>query len=36
MSCVAFRRAGREPSCNLEISPTGVAAWKNACRPGSP
>ena len=31
MSCVALRRAGREPSCSREISSTGVAAWKNAC-----
>ena len=36
MSRVGLRFAGREPSCSREISSTGVAAWKNAARPGSP
>ena len=36
MSRVSRRRAGREPSWRREISSTGVAAWKNASRAGSP
>jgi hypothetical protein len=36
MSRDGLRFAGREPSWSREISSTGVAAWKNSERPGSP